>query len=440
METKKTNVKIKENKKRRISIFTVILIALIIAVLISIGYLIRYVIINIKYQKYTDKMYEYGYNELYNNKKASATEKITNIEIIKVITGALKNTVSVDKIDLSNNSLVNDDDKWYEFVTELGYNTRIEKEELDIQAKKIDAVILLTNMVEKMLGKELKPITLKMSDSNLAKFTDDTKDIIAKAVALGLIDNSNSELSDKLLIKGELNKLVITIVEKYSTMYYENEFYKEQDGQTVKGNIVIDDNKKPTNYEYYPYIVDNISNDIYEIKFKEYTSSELQTPKEIYSYMRDLYMQIDELVTDYLNVILNVDYEKITINDFLDSIDNKVLYGITEDDVKDYINYVKENKIKIEGSAEPLLPIIYYVDGNFLVRTKITFKVLNSETKYNLLFGDETSGSVKYDGNEYTIYVDFPTGMTFNSYSLRAKISCIAENIIRSNGKIEIEK
>ena len=436
MKNKKVKKEVK-NKKKRLSIFTIIFLIIIVVALISVLFLVRYCIISIKYQKYTDKMYEYGYNTLYNNESAASSEAVTNIEVIKVVTGSLKNTTDINQIYFLNDTAKSDEDKWYEYVTELGYNTRISKDKLNFKSSKIDAVLLITNMVEKMLGKELMPTVLQMSDSKLAKFTNDNKDVISKAVALGLIDNSNSGISEKTLIKGELNKLVITIVEKYSTMYYENEY---SSSQIPKGNVVTDNSKKPENYKEYPYIVDNISNDIYESKFKDYSFAKLQTPKEVYSYMKDLYMQIDEVETDYLNAILNVDYEKIAVNDFLNRIDNKVLYGITEDDVKDYINYVKENKIRLEGSAEALLPIIYYVDGEFLVRTKITFKVLNSETNYNLLFGDIAIGNVKYNKKEYTIYVDYPMGMTLNSYSLRAKISCVTENMINSNYTIEVEK
>ena len=65
---KKATVKSsKKNNPKRVSIFTVAFILVLIAVLVGVYYGIRYIIITLKYREYTEKMVDYGFNELYYN-------------------------------------------------------------------------------------------------------------------------------------------------------------------------------------------------------------------------------------------------------------------------------------------------------------------------------------------------------------------------------------
>ena len=123
----------------------------------------------------------------------------------------------------------------------------------------------------------------------------------------------------------------------------------------------------------------------------------------------------------------------------MSSIKGKVVYSITTDDVKEYVDYVKVNKIKLEGKATPLLPIMYNNGEQYVIRTKVTFKVISSNTDINLLFGDEDY-SVKYDGNEFEVYIDVPTGMTMDSRSLRIYIASMANNLAKFSSNITVTK
>ena len=51
---------------------------------------------------------------------------------------------------------------------------------------------------------------------------------------------------------------------------------------------------------------------------------------------------------------------------------------------EEYVKYVKDNQIQIEGSATVLLPIVYYDDIDYRVRTKLEFKIVNSNTNENI--------------------------------------------------------
>ena len=84
-----------------------------------------------------------------------------------------------------------------------------------------------------------------------------------------------------------------------------------------------------------------------------------------------------QLQTNLINRFLI--YNNITTQTFLNSIANHITYKLAEDDVNDYVKYVKDNKIKLEGKATPLLPIIYNNGNQYVVRCKIEFNILTTE-------------------------------------------------------------
>lgn len=434
--TKKTNL-----KDKQISIFSIIFVVLIIAVIVGLYIGIRNLIITLKYKEYTEKMNTYGYNVLYENQKATAVQKFTNMEMLQVVTGSIRNMKVLD-------SSYNKDgvDDWKTYLKDLGMLTEEYEKKLKDRATKIDVAIYAVNVIETFLDETIEPTELKMSDKKLAKYTADEKTYIAKAVTLGLIKNNNSALSNKKLVKGELNKITIELVEKYSTLYYKAE--------ETGGKLVLDNNKKPSNYKEYPYIVDNIPNEIYELPHDIVNESKYYNALYMYKYYSDLYGQIDQKITEYFDTILNVDYAKIDTEEFLENLNANVVYRLEEEDVAEYIKYVKDNKIKLEGKAEVLLPIAYGDGEQYRVRTKLTFKVLNSNTDTNLLFGDgpdkvdyDVAGlpsykkqNIKYDADEIIMYVDVTCAPLLNANTLNVYVSCQAESMCKQNTSVILEE
>ena len=434
----KTTTKTTKKQTKQISIFTLLLVLGIFALIIGIYFGIKYAIITVKYKSYPEKMIQYGFNELYNNKKATAIQHVSNDEMLRVIIGALTNTKDITQLyylaDINSSK-----DQWLEYSNYLGINNVVEKEDIKNQANRIDSILFLVNAIEGLLNKNIEQTKLEMSNNVLSKFTKDEQILIAKAVNLGIIENKNSSIGNSKLLKGELNKLVIQIVEKYATVYYGSNNLDILEGEKQEVHLVTDKTKLPSNSSEYPYIVDNIDKEIYEFGYKVLTNSTFKNPKETYKYMGDLYQQTDELLTRYFKDILNIDYKTITVENFLNNIQPEVVYELEPEEVKTYVDYVKEHKIKLEGKVTPLLPIMYNNGEQYVIRTKITFNVLNSDTEYNLLFGDE-SGSVKYTSKQIEMYVDVLTGMTLNARSLRVDISCLAKQLVKSNSSVIVEK
>lgn len=429
-----------QRKTKQISIFTILLAIVLVSVIIGIVLGTRYLVLTLKYKEYTDKMVWYGYNELYNNQKATATEKLTNGELLKVVIGGISGNKDISTLyylaDSNNGSYMN----WYSYSDYLGIKDVISKDKLEDKATVIDSVMFTVQYLESITGLDIEKSELKISKNIINKYSEKERELIAKAITLGIIQNKSNAISTKNIIKGELNKILITLVEKYATIHHDNTIVDESGeirGQEI--SIVTDKEKLPSNYEEYPYIIDSIDKEVYEFDYNILTKRNYRSPKETYKIMGYLYDQIDDLLERYFSKILNIDYATITYENFLNSIKNDVVYKLTENDVKEYVDYVKQNKIKLQGKAEPLLPIIYNNGEQYVIRTKLTFNVLNSDTEYNILFGDEKR-EVKYNSKNITMYVDVPTGMTLNSNSLLVYIDCLARHMTSANAIVVVEK
>lgn len=440
MEKKNKTFKSKKTKRpKQISIF-LILVLLVITLIIIVGCIIANCIVQtIRYKTYTDQMYYYGYNELYGNKKATAYQKVSNIDMLKVILGTVNDTTDVTRFTLQKpTEEITEDDLWYEAAKDIGLTKNLSQKQLNKKATIIDAVTTIIKTLEWSLGIEIEQAKLQISDKLLRDFSDDDKANIAKAVTLGIIDNENASIKNTKLIKGELNKLVIELANKYATMHYDT-VKLDENGFVIKNDIhiITDKDKLPKTASKYPYVVDSIEKEIYEADLKIENEENFKSPKEVYKERSYLYTQIDETISRYFNNILNVNYKTIDETLFSYNLSMDSVYKIEEGNVKKYVNHVKENNIILKGSAEPLLPIIYNTGERYVVRTKITFEVKNSKTEYNLLFGDENS-KVKYTGKAITMYVDVPMGLTLNSNTLLVDVNCNALFSVLKNENVQV--
>jgi hypothetical protein len=212
---------------------------------------------------------------------------------------------------------------------------------------------------------------------------------------------------------------------KYATNGYEGETRQNLDLNNIQvyGND-IKTTDLPKNFEMYPYIVSGIDNSIYEIPNYLYDYDPPFGPIKAYQKFFKDYASMDNMITSAYNEILNIDYETISQEHFYNTINNALWYRNVGTDLDRYIDYVKKNKIKIEGKATPLFPIVYFDGYNLRVRTKIEYTILSSNTKIDLLFGDRylnpNAPNKLYAPTEYvslnkTIYVDIPFGFVWDS-------------------------
>lgn len=421
----------KEEKKvhKRLSIYTIMVLILILVVLV-VG--IKYLGIYIRYNLYTEKMQKYGLTDNYNNGEGTSYQKVTKSEMVKIVLCSISGQDNVL-------GYIPGYEKTYENseyvkcaetlgIIKEGYIT--EKNENE-KANYIETGIIIVNTVEKLLDRELE-LTGESIYTNMGDYPN-YKIQVVKAGDNGIYDYSRGKLREKDLIKGQLNKMLVPIIEKYATLYH-------SEGKDVK--IVTNKSELPENEEIYPYILSSINKEVYEMPLACYAQDRYMSPIDEYKYRGEIYSQIDEYITKYFEAILNVNYKTINRETFLDSIKDTLYYEYTEDSMDEYIEYVKANKIQLSGKCEVLLPIIYNDGEENRVRVHVNFKIKNGKTNLNLLMPDIFGkDNIKYTTKYNDFYMDIPMGLILNSKTLKMKIVSLPDYIISDNvGIIRLEK
>lgn len=418
--TRKWTIKNKISKKDIVTIG--IILAVFILAVVGIVCLIKNIVITSKYSYYTEKMNWYGYNKLYDNESAKSTEKVYSDEIAKMVVGVLYNKTDKNfaqsRIYDTDESEISTNESWVVFAKSIPILTAKDIK-MGENTSKFQVAKMLIEGIEYVYKKDIE-ITESLDEKYRKNYTEEELKFIDKAISIGILKNSNKDVQKRGMLKGELNQMLITALEKYATVYYKNMYSRSSDVSLVK-----DKEKMPSNSSKYPYITDNISKEIYEIEMPEMLSSISETPKQVYDVYHDEYYNTEENIVDYFDAVLNVDYRTISVDDFIHKLNTNVVYNLYSNysdessykgDIEKYVKYVKDNNIILTGSATPLLPIIYSNGMLHYVRCKIDFKVVNSKTNENLLFWDN---GVTYNSNDISVYVDIAVTPTMHSKAFR---------------------
>jgi hypothetical protein len=417
-KSKKNKEKKEKNKKTRrekIRLISIIIIAIFIVSAIT-GI---YIFVNSKkysvYEKYEENMKIYGFDKVYDNGSAKTSDSVTKSEVVKMVIAVTYNTDDIsgfakEVTDEYSNAI------WVEYAIskEIINPDEITKENADEKATYADVIRYFANAKTKLLGKTLDTETLP-SIKDYEKYKPDEKLAISDAFQNKLITENVKKLDGyKKLYKGKLNEIVKNYVEKYNTIAPMGE----------KINISAD--KTPSNASDYPYTLASIDKSIYEKAFikKEGKEENFKTPREIYVDKKNVYGQIVEISEGYYNAILNIDYNTITEEEFSEKISQYTINPASPSEIKEYVAYVKENKIRIEGVAKNQAPILYFDGEHYRARLKLEFKILYSDTKNNLLYRDfdykdfTPSYNAVYEKDEYLVYADVIFSEAYNSKSL----------------------
>lgn len=188
---------------------------------------------------------------------------------------------------------------------------------------------------------------------------------------------------------------------------------------------VIRTTNLPKNAKDFPYILEEYSNEMYEMKpdiIVDTTSAQLAKSDEYFNnkILMDQWKQTTE---NYYNLMLNVDYRTIDeawANELF-SYHNQG-FRVVLADMKRYVKWVKENKIIMTGSliAEPSTVHRSKKWGYYYIRTTYSFQI-KSYTKYDKIMFDERfmeAGSFK-KGKLYEGYSDIPLSTNSNTNDLK---------------------
>lgn len=427
MQSEKTKVipsyEKKTNKSQTIKLkskITIILIVFILLVIISlIGYNIFITNKYKKYNSYNEKMHIYGFDKMYDNGSIKVTEKVTKSEAVKTVISTVYNLYDISSFAPIQESTY-ENEIWVKYAKDKNIlNNEIDNKNQDDRISYIDVIMLLSKAKTELLGNELD-IEGMPNFNDYEKYTNDEQIALKDMVWNKIIDNNTEKLNGKRKIaKGELNELLIRFAEKYRTFTLNSD-----------DKLVINEEKLPYNYEEYPYVLANINKKVYEIKLYNSNNSNSKTPIQLYADEKQNFEDIKAIIMQYFGTILNVNYETITLEQFKSKINSISMDEFTDEQIQDYIDYVKKNKIKLSGSATVQFPIVYYDGENIRVRIAIECNVLNGNTLENVLFSDKLTGNIyKYNNKNEVMYVDVPFVKDEATGNLYINIGSVNKNI-----------
>lgn len=424
-EEERIKIRKDRDKKYKIRMTIITIIEIIVSVaLIFLGY----TLINRnykKYEKFEEKMNIYGFTSVYNDGRANTREKVTKSEAVKMILSCLYNVPQIDGIALPTEETYSNA-IWVEYAIKQGILTKeeVNASNADDKVKYQEVLVWLYNIKAKILN--IEPDTAANIDvKDINSYNTDQK--------LAIYDLLNSEIitintkrikGNQKLYKGKLNELIINFAEKYNTI-------------TVgDARLNINADKIPNNANMYPYTLASVQKDIYEIDFKNNNKEGFISPIDFYPLNKQYYSQIKNYVENYYNYVLTVDYNNISTQQIKRKLKKYVLEEFDEDVLNRYVEYVKDNHIKLSGKATAQLPCVYFDGENYRVRVKLDIVVDSSDTKDNILLYDLEGKTATYNSNNITIYVDTILNKNDLSETLFIKETTINSMLVKSSSSI----
>jgi hypothetical protein len=173
----------------------------------------------------------------------------------------------------------------------------------------------------------------------------------------------------------------------------------------------------PKNYQEYPYILEDIPNEMYELpRLPGFTDASILSPAQVSRAPEYTKKNVDlwtARVRNYLTNLLNVDYRTVDESLVTDLMRYRGTYHV-EYSILNWVKWARQNEIQVEGYAEPEPSMIYGSDdgGHIrVVRTRVAFRFLHFKQPKDLLWSVEfTNPSVDKikPGVWYETYVDVP--------------------------------
>lgn len=422
-----------EGRKFFKSKITILLIAIIIIIIIVT--LIFVFMRNKSNVDYDNDMISYGFDKLYNNETAKSDETVSKSELLKMIIGVALNRDSIDELlDLTTiipdydgysdyeDKLEYDNQLWVEYAKsfEIITESEITKENQNEKATFIDALTYLSKVKTKILHKTLDT-EVDVKVKNLEALKADQQFAIKDMIKNEIIEDKDYDWR-KTLTKGDLNKLVINFALQYNTLTLDDE------------KVNINKAKEPSNVADYPYTLANIDKSVYEIENYIADSYEYKNAKSTYGKIKTDYSILKYDVEKYLNTILNIDYNTITEEILKEELIDATLNLIPTEDITEYVKYVKDNNIKITGSAKVQMPAIYFDGEVYRVRTKIEYTVESNKME-NVLFGDlGNENTFNYKDTKVESIIDIPVDIV-EDYNLYYVIKTPIQNLTAGNIK-----
>lgn len=332
------------------------------------------------------------------------------------------------------------------------------------------------------------PVKLDISLTNSHKFSVDTMRVLLNGVefrptsALSYFDSSNRLLVPYAFAKEVLSKTNNSIelknafpqskiIKKFGVGYISLDELSNLTGGSLQWDLnamtvnLVTTSKKETKFDYsnrlirkanlpknakdFPYILEDIPNNMYEMSFPSSNSKKKQTSTQLWQMGKtsSLDINIDQVnvnqwtksITSFYDLMLNVDYRTINnqwANEVLPLLSGNYSEEYMRWVIRDYVSWVKKNKIIIRGYATPEPSMLYSSGNNNLVyiRTSFSYEIISAKSSEYIIPSQKSkvvSKPKKGIIGKYEIYYDvplrYPLWLTFseNKEFIRANNSTL---------------
>ena len=205
----------------------------------------------------------------------------------------------------------------------------------------------------------------------------------------------------------------------------------------------------PKNAKDYPYILADVPNEMYEMGYPYSHKTDSEVSASLFSNYAEFNKENIDIWMDrlrgYGSVLLNVDYSTIDYGWADKLFENKLqLNGSELKYIKQYVDWVKENKIRVEGYLDPE-PSMIYRDGfgNNYIRSKFRVKFASFNENKNLLYDKWFPNEFSFEKNVwYEGFTDVAMGTNVGgNWGKTLKVNTLASiffnHIIKKAGETQ---
>lgn len=384
-------------KKSRSKLIKIVLVLIITIVVITIASLIiSRVVYQNKYKEYATKIESMGLNQLYSDGKTNAYEYVTRGEAISMI---IKGALNIESIE-DYGFMPSETNPYLAYIEFSNYRNivpelMIDESNINGEITRLELLKILGRAKEFYLGKELKSSDLRLKINGAHKLGETETLYLKDLVNTNVFNNSGSIYEKTKVRRGEFNKAIYEFSVSVSSI---------TDGT---GEVETDKSKLPSNADQYPFILKGMDKTVYEKPFINQDKEEFESPNELFRHLKNSNDGIIKRVQNYMDLILNVDYNTIDEESIQKVASENFLYVKNSEIIGEYVNYIKEHKIKLSGDSKIYVPAIYYDGITYRIRLVVTFKIEEGDTLENVLLGDVLGEKVTYL-KDNSLIIDFP--------------------------------
>lgn len=315
--------------------------------------------------------------------------------------------------DGKNNKLYNDIVKSTYISSGLEANNEINGNKTFTLRDLISSIRYATEYYRRNEYLYIHPLTDSKENIKYTNVNEFSKEDIISLNALVLQERNNYYYIINEEIYLPLDAPVTNCILNYFILNLRNSFYWKQDHLGDNDTeFETNPNNFPSNYYEYPYIIKGIPNEVYEKKV-DYHGMSGGNGNARETYIKRFGRETGEItwaVTKYYNTIVNIDYTNDDWEAFKTNIYDNSTY-VSLEEIDEYIEYAKSNKIILKGSAKAIPGTIVIYEPFAYIRVMMEFEIVSANENKNLLFLDNKNIKAKeimYENNKYSFVVDVP--------------------------------